>query len=462
MNKFFIALVLMTLIGCASAPKLQTIMPEKTSPELLKYEFLTSFLHLPVSIKIKEVESQINKFLKDKIYEDLNIEDDDIKATVIKTSEIKVTQINQNIIEIKLPLKINATYRIGTEKLGIKLYDYKTFDLNGVFTLQSNIKLNNFKLDSSTKIVDISWTESPTMEVLGKKVPITYLINPTLKIFKSKMEKTINEKMNELMDFKPYVIDALEKLSKPILTHEGYQTWFRFSPLEVYTKEAVISKEKIDIEMGLKATLETLIGSEPKQKFDKNAIVFKPVKSMPEKILANVVAVSTYEEASKIIQKNFGGQTFGDGNNQVTVNKINLWHNKGKVVIALDVVGKVNGVVYLKGVPKYSAEDTSIYFDDLDFVLDTKNILHKSAAWLLNGKILKMIKEKSRYSIAPNMDEGKKTMLNYLNNYSPMKGVFINGQLNHLSFENIQIHEKGFVAFLKGEGQVKIDIDGLE
>jgi len=462
MNKIAFLIVLLSIVGCATSPKLQTVMPDKTSPDPLKYEFSTSFLHLPVSIKIKEIENQINKFLKDKIYEDINIEDDDIKAIVYKTSEIKVSYIDQNSIEIKLPLKINATYRIGTEKLGIKLYDYKTFDLNGIITLNSSINLNNWKIDSSTKIVDVNWTESPTMNILGKKVPITYLINPMMKIFKSKMEKSINEKMNDLLDFKPYVLDALEKLSKPILTHEGYQTWFRFSPIEIYTKEAVLSKDKIDLEMGLKATLETLIGQEPRQKFDKNTIVLKAVKSMPDKIIANVVAVSTYEEASKIIQKNFNGQVFGEGGNQVTLNNINLWHNNGKVVIALDVVGKVNGVIYLKGIPKYNAEDTSIYFDDLDFVLDTKNILHKSAAWLLNGKILKMIKEKSRYSIAPNMDEGKKMMLNYLNNYSPMKGVYVKGKLNHLTFDNIQIHQKGFIAFLKGEGQVQIDIDGLE
>lgn len=459
--KYLSFVLILLFVGCATAPKLQTVMPEKTSAEPLKYEFSTSFLSLPVNIKLKDIENQINKFLKDKIYEDLIIEDDDISATVFKTSDIKIQYVN-DLIEIKLPLKINATYRYGTEKLGIKLYDKKTFDLNGVFTLHSDMHLTNWKLASNTKIVDIHWNESPTMDILGKKVAITYLINPTLRIFRSKMEQKINEKMNELLDFKPQVLDALEQVSKPILTDENYQTWFRLTPIELYTKEAVISKDKVSIEMGLKATLETFVGREPKQKFDRNNIVLKPVKSMPDKITANIVAVSTYEEAAKLIQKNFGGQTFGEGSNQVTVNQVNLWHSKGKVVVALNVKGKVNGNIYLKGVPKYNPENTTIYFDDMDFVLDTKNILHKSAAWLLSGKILKMIKEKSQYSIAPNLTDGKETLLSYLNNYSPMKGVFVNGQLNNLTFDNIQIFEKGFVAFLKGDGQVQIDINGLE
>ena len=43
-----------------------------------------------------------------------------------------------------------------------------------------------------------------------------------------------------------------------------------------------------------------------------------------------------------------------------------------------------------------------------------------------------------------------------------MKGVFVNGQLANLAFDNIQINEQGFIAFLNAEGQLKIDVDGLE
>ena len=461
MKNYFFLFISMLFVGCATSPKLQTMMPNKTASEPLKYEYSTSFLSLPINIKLKDVENQINKNLNGLIYEDNLIEDDNITAQVYKTNNITIKQ-KSDFLEIVLPLKIHTTYRYGTEKLGIKLYDSKTFDLNANIVLHSRINLSNWKLKSETKIEDILWNESPSMVVLGKKMPITYLINPMLKLFRSKIEKTINEKMNETLDFKPHVLDALDQISKPTLTDETYQTWFRLTPLELYTKDAVLANQTIDIEMGLKCTMETLIGQEPKQKFAKNDLLLKPIKSIPNKILANIVVVSTYGEAAKIIQKNFVGQTFGEGNNKVTVNQVDLWHNGGKVVIALNVTGKVNGNIYLKGIPKYRKEDTTIYFDEMDFVLDTKNILHKSAAWLLSGKILKMIKEKSQYSIAPNINEGKTTLLKYLNNYSPLKGVFVNGQLANLAFDNIQINEQGFIAFLNAEGQLKIAVDGLE
>jgi hypothetical protein len=44
----------------------------------------------------------------------------------------------------------------------------------------------------------------------------------------------------------------------------------------------------------------------------------------------------------------------------------------GKIVIALDLLGTVNGKIYLTGFPQYDDKKKEIYFDELDYVLDTK------------------------------------------------------------------------------------------
>jgi hypothetical protein len=98
----------------------------------------------------------------------------------------------------------------------------------------------------------------------------------------------------------------------------------------------------------------------------------------------------------------------------------------------------------------------------MDYVLNTKGVLTKTANWLLQGVILKKIKENCKYSIQPNLEEGKKSMLPYLTNYSPMKGVFVNGKLNDFVFEKMELTESGIVAFITSTGSMKITIDGME
>jgi len=115
----------------------------------------------------------------------------------------------------------------------------------------------------------------------------------------------------------------------------------------------------------------------------------------------------------------------------------------------------------LSGFPQYNETTKEIYFDQLNYVLDTKNVLHQSANWLAQGKILRKIQESCRFSIASNLKEGQQKLLQYLNNYSPAQGVFINGKAQEIKFQKIQLTNQALVAELSVEGQIKVTIDGM-
>ena len=191
--------------------------------------------------------------------------------------------------------------------------------------------------------------------------------------------------------------------------------------------------------MGIKGAMETLIGKKPETKFNANTIILKPVNKIPNQITANITAVSNYDEASKIITKNFSGQEFGDGKKKIKVQNASIWHKNNKMVIALDMLGSINGTIYLAGVPKYNETTKEIYFDELDYVLDTKSKLMKTENWLAQGLILKKIQASCRYSIQSNLEDGKKSMMAYLKNYSPMPGIVINGKIDAIEFQKIQL-----------------------
>ena len=182
---------------------------------------------------------------------------------------------------------------------------------------------------------------------------------------------------------------------------------------------------------------------------------------MPQHINANIVAVSTYEDASRIMTKNFHGQEFGTGSKKVTVQNVAIWHKDGKMIIALDLSGSLNGKIYLAGFPQYNQQSKEIYFDRLDYAIDTKSRLLRSANWLVQGYVLRKIQESCRYSIQPNLEEGKQNILPYLKNYSPIPGVFVNGVIENIEFQKIQLTNKAIIAFVQVNGEVNITVDGL-
>lgn len=454
----FFALVVL-FISCSATKKIEALKPAPSDNTPTVYKTTTSYINMPVEIPLKEIENQLNKTLSGLIYNDSILDDDKTEMKIWKQAPIKLVEKNGKI-ESVLPMKIWAKVKYGTDYLGLN--DTREFNLNGTITLLSDARLSNWKLTTTSEIQDFEWSESPSIVVAGRSVPITYLVNPTLRIFKSKIAKKIDDAINKSTDFKPMVLSVLEKLSTPFQTSEQYETWFKLIPSELYVTDAVLSKSKITMDMGLKCSMQTIVGQKPANTFKKEAIILKPVSKMPNKIEATVAAVSTYESASRILTKNFQGQTFASGSRKITVQKVDLWHKDGKMIIALDMTGSIDGTIYLAGYPNYNAVTKEIYFDQLDYVLNTKGVLTKTANWLLSGMILKKIQESCRYSIKGNLDDGKKNMLPYLNNYSPMKGVFVNGTLNDFEFDKVELTDKAIIAFIKTSGQMNVKIDGME
>lgn len=465
MSKYYSVLVIILVtqlfLSCSTSNKIAALKPEPDDASSLIYDNVPSFINLPVSVKLKDIENQTNSLLNGLIYDDNDIKDDNIEMKIWKLAPISISNENGKIKTV-LPLKALIKYRIGTKTMGVDLYNTKEFNLNGLVTLISDVALTNWKLNTKTELKSLDWNESPTMVVFGKNVPVTYLINPTIKLFKAKIEKKLDDTIEKSMDFKPNVLAALEKICTPFLMSEAYESWLKIVPVEIYSTEAKLKNDTFIMDMGMKCTMETVIGSQPKSKFDPSKITIKPVTRIPNQISANIAAVSTYAEASKIMTKNFSGQEFSSGSKNITVQKVNLWHKEGKMIIALDVLGSINGSIYLTGFPQYNDQTKELYFDKLSYVLDTKNKLMRTANWLAQGIVLRKIQESCRYSIIPNLEEGKENILKYLTNYSPMPGVFINGKTENIQFQKIQLTNKAIIAFIKINGTVSVSVDGLK
>lgn len=457
--------LILFLTSCATTNKIDALKPEPDDATPLVYENTPSFINMPISVQLKDIENQTNTLLNGLIYEDNTIADDDIEMKIWKLAPITIKNDNGGKYEkIKtiLPLKAIIKYRIGTKKMGIEMYDIREFHLDGVVTLVSEVNLVNWKLITKTELKSLDWNENPTMTVFGKNVPVTYLINPAIKLFKSKIENKIDDVIAKSMDFKPNVLAALDKICVPFQMSDTYATWLRIVPLEIYSTNAKLKKETFVLEMGMKCNMETVIGKQPESKFNASKIAIKTVSKIPEDISANIVAISTYGEASKIMTKNFAGQEFGTDTKKVKVQNVAIWHKNGKMIIALDVSGLVNGTIYLSGFPNYNEQTKEVFFDQLNYVLDTKSKLMRTANWLAEGTVLKKIEQSCRYSIKPNLEEGQKSMMTYLKNYSPMQGVYINGKMEEIQFQKIQLTNQAIIAFIKVKGAVNVSVNGLK
>ncbi|HEX8576500.1 MAG TPA: DUF4403 family protein, partial [Flavobacterium sp.] len=127
-NCFLLFVLLIIFCGCSTTTKIATLQPEPDDAAPLQYEPTTSFINLPVTIKLKDIENLVNKNLNGLIYEDNKIEDDNYTVKVWKLAPITLAN-EDNKIQTILPLKAQIMYRYGIEKLGVALYDTREINL---------------------------------------------------------------------------------------------------------------------------------------------------------------------------------------------------------------------------------------------------------------------------------------------------------------------------------------------
>lgn len=457
-----LTIMVLTALSCSTNKKITALkpLPDYSSTEVV-YDKQLSFINMPLEITVAEIQSQANKYLTGILYEDKKLEDDNIVVKVTKEAPLTVREQNGKLF-IDVPLRIMGKVRYGFDKFGVSMYDTRDFHLNGVVQLASLVNLKDWKITTKTTIIDIKWKQSPSVSVAGRNVPVTYLINPAISLFKSDIAKEVDDAIEKSLDIKPHVLDALQALSEPMQVNTEYNTWFAAQPIEVYATRAIISNKRILVGLGLKTYFETVIGKKPANTFNKEAIVLKAVDKIPDNFKVNVAAYATYDYASSIVQKNFAGQKFESGKRSVTVNKVNLWGKEGKMIVALNMSGSVNGDFYLSGVPMYDAQKKEIYLDKVDFVLDSKNKILKTGSWLAHGIIVNKLAENCRFSIAEQLAEGEQSLKSYLNNYEPVKGVKVNGNLSSLTPDKVILTPNAIVAMILANGKVAVKIEGME
>ncbi len=458
---FLSLIVISFLFSCSSSKKIEALKPEPSYSNEVVYDKQTSYLNLPVEVSVADLQTQTNKYLNGLIYDDEKLEDDNVMMKIWKQAPILIDEKGGKLTMV-LPLKVWVKVRYGIDKFGVSLYDTKELNLNGNIKLSSLVTFSNWKLTTNTQIGGIDWVESPSITIAGKDIPITLLIKPAIALFRGRIGKMVDDAIEKSLDIKPYVLNALDQVSKPVQVNNDYHVWFAMQPLELYTNKAVVANKKISIVMGLKAFLETTVNSKPTLSFDKNKLLLLASEKLPDDFGVSVTGICTYESAAALMKQNFAGKPFESGSRSVTITDVALWGKDGKMIVELGMTGSVNGKFYLSGIPVYDSTKQEVYLDQVDFVLDSRNKLLKLGDWVAHGMIAKKIKENCRFSLKDQLTQGNNTLKNYLNNYSPTKGVRVNGKVDALRPQKISLTQNAIITMITANGKVSFSVDGMQ
>jgi hypothetical protein len=421
-----------------------------------------STIGIPFEITVADVERQINANIKDLVFEDNSMDDnnsDNFMCKVWKRENIVVTP-QEDAFTFNVPLKIWT--RVGYKVMGMSIPPQELqFDLNVKFGTRFSLS-PNWQANVQSFPIGYEWVKKPTVRLAGIEISVAGLVERALNSKQDGMLKALDDAVKKNIDIKKYVLQAWNTAMQPYMLSDKYRTWLKVTPVELQMTPLTTINNRIKSSIVIKAYTETVTGAKPVVNLATTIPDLKIVQSVPDDFKVGIIAEIPHNEAAKLTADTLIGQNFSfkDGKYNVQVTDIDIYGQADKMVIKAGLKGSINGSVYFKGVPTYNPVTKSIYLENFDYDLDTRNLLLRTANWMFQGVFAKNMQQALTFNIAGQVDEMKKQVQANLNK-TVSKGVAMSGNLTDLSPDKVYMTPNSIIAVINASGKLNVKVDGL-
>ena len=425
-----------------------------------------STLNIPIEIPLSEISRKINEQLGLVLFEDNSLEDnggDNLMLKVTKREPIALDGKGGNLFAIRVPLKIWAKAGYKVEKFGVSVSKYEDteFDIDMDFLTRINLN-SDWKVSTSTVSNGYKWVSEPKVKIGFFSIPVTGIIEKIIERELPQVVKTVDGEVAKI-SFRQQVESVWKSVQNPILMNQTYQAWLKVSPQSIVMTPIGMKGNNVRVGLGINTLAETFMGAKPAASALIPLPVLKINEKMEEKFEVGLMTEIPFSQMKKIAMEQAGGKTyeFNDGKQKITVLDMEIYGHGDDLVVGTTLSGALNGKVFIKGKPYYDAASQSLKMKDLDYDLETKNGLLKTADWLAHGKFLKMMEPHFSIPVSAQLEEARKMIRENLTGDAMNKMVKLNGSLSELRPGAMFVRPEGIRAIIYAKGKLEVKVAGF-
>lgn len=426
------------------------------------YQASPSFINIPVSMSESELENKINQQFKGLIYEDNNMEDDNLAVKAWKKSDVDV-ELQGTQMKYTVPLKLWIKTGLKMEKFGVNLSSgFKEVEGEIALHFVTDFSIDeNWEFKTTTTSDGYQWLKTPKVNLGPVQLPITFIADRLMASNTDYLSQEIDRQIASQFDLKTYMQDFWQNMQQPVLLSEEYPLWLVVKPKKILMTPFENNLGQLTSTIGVEAMSEVVMGKKPKLDITDELPPFEMHLYVDDLFEINIVADIPYSEAQTLVNSYIQGKTFTSGKRKVTVSDVEMYGKDDDLIISTEVKGDINGKLYLTGKPSYNPKTATIEITNLDFELETKNFLHKTAAWMFKSKFKRSLEPYLKFPLQENIEDVKKQVQDSLNNNEIFHGVVVNGNLDKMEIETVMLNPESMKVVVVSKGKMRVNISGL-
>lgn len=169
-----------------------------------------------------------------------------------------------------------------------------------------------------------------------------------------------------------------------------------------------------------------------------------------------------YDSLSAIASQKVAGQEFQAGKGllkkSIRIDSLKLQGGTAHIIVKVFVSKAAKGVFYLEGTPAWDAQKQELWLDSLDYHIETKQFLLRTASSLLDGTITSKLKAYTRFNLREKIVQLNASLLAQMNR-DIFPGVTSKGFISKMNIDEMKASDKGIFIAAAAEGKLWMDLD---
>ncbi len=449
--------MVLALGGCKS---LQPQMPVE-SYKYVPVKPSTSIVNLHADLEVAKLEELINNQVDTVLYEDKSFADnngDNLTLKAWKNGRIKMS-FESDILSWEMPLRVNLKKAIAIFAFNIPIANM--MEANGEITLKFKTSLavnRDWTIQTKTTPDGYEWVKKPSLKIGGFTVPVKTMADALLYVNLDSYSKEIDKAIAGSFDFRKYAEKGWQMMFEPFKIPGDFNTWLSITPYSVSLLPVKGSEGYIRFRTAITSDVECLLDKQPLSGKVTALPTIQPLEIAADTFRINLLTDIPYPTIERMTLSEVQDSVFTFGSRKLTFESFRIYGSNGQMAIETKVKGSINGTIYLTGMPVFNAADTTLRVKNLKFDLRTKNVMLKSANWLMNGKIERTLTKAIAIPFNSNVKEIENQLSGFLRRYQLGYGFELNGKLNRMTVSDLSLTPESVKANIVFSGSLAIGI----
>jgi hypothetical protein len=252
---------------------------------------------------------------------------------------------------------------------------------------------------------------------------------------------------------------AWKAIYKPLLLDKNYRAWLQITPHEILLYPFYARNNQFKIAAGITTSAELIVGAEPISRIPAPLPALKLVKTYDKNFRIALAADLYYRDIVTIASPLLLNREFVSEGKSVLLKSFDVSGSGDRIIIKLETSGSLEGTLYLTGRPQFDPQTKMFSVVDVDFDIQTRDLLVKTADWFLHGTIRSTIQEKLNVNMEQKLKETQELLQKSISRIQLLEHVFLKGSISSLKISDVVVQKEKISIQVYSEGETGIEFE---